>query len=532
MRSRRVLFIIAVAGIAIPAAAGTITVTTTDPAVAVDGECSLIEAIDNANTDAQTHADCPAGSGADVIELASSATYVLDQVVVNYYGPIGLPYASSEITVQGHDSTIERAPGADPFRLLGVSPVGTLRLVDLTLRGGEAPGSWFGGALHNYRGQVQLTRATVTENTAQGGGGLYNHSGMMTLTDCEVSLNVAVGGGGGIASGAVDADATLLVDGSSVSGNNVVDGGGGAIWVYHNGAFTSDLDVIRSTITGNTAGRTTGGIRSQGARVDIDDSTIDGNQAAWACGGLFLEGGTCEISRTTISNNIVDNTIDYGTGGGLCMDGSSAAIVNSTISGNQVLGPTSGQLYSGRGGGISLIGSGADTVLVVENSTVCDNTAELVGGGISVYRGGTTGAVELELRNTVVAENLEGGGAVLGNCVAEAPAIITSADYNLADDATCNLIAGNDLVVADAQVSALADHGGPTWTHAPENGSPVIDSGDDALCPATDQRGAPRPLDGDGDQIASCDRGSVEYGVLFMDGFESGDVSRWSASVP
>src|SRR5262245_9240104 len=46
------------------ATAATITVTTNDPRIIADGECSLVEAIVNANNDAATHPDCAAGSGA------------------------------------------------------------------------------------------------------------------------------------------------------------------------------------------------------------------------------------------------------------------------------------------------------------------------------------------------------------------------------------------------------------------------------------------------------------------------------------
>ena len=45
------------------ATAATITVTTNDPRIIPDGQCSLVEAIINANNDAATHPDCAAGSG-------------------------------------------------------------------------------------------------------------------------------------------------------------------------------------------------------------------------------------------------------------------------------------------------------------------------------------------------------------------------------------------------------------------------------------------------------------------------------------
>src|SRR6266542_3614194 len=59
------------------ATAATITVTTNDPSVISDGQCSLIEAIVNANNDAATHADCAAGSGTDTIVLPANANLTL-----------------------------------------------------------------------------------------------------------------------------------------------------------------------------------------------------------------------------------------------------------------------------------------------------------------------------------------------------------------------------------------------------------------------------------------------------------------------
>jgi hypothetical protein len=529
---------ICVLGLALPLAAATIPVTTTNPAVAADGQCALIEAIDNANSDSAAHADCPAGSGADTIELASSASYELDAVNVSYSGSNGLPIVDSRITVEGNGSTIRRAAGAPDFRFFLVVASGDLTLNDLTLRSGNPGTGFVGGAVYSVEGAVELVRTQVTENTAHAGGGLYNLSGVMTLTDSEVSLNVAQGGGGGITSGAETTNAALVLEGTSVNGNNVVGGGGGAIWVYRHGSLTSDLMVVDSTISANFGGHTTGGIRSVGADVDIDDSTIDGNTANWACGGLLLEGGTGDIDGTTISNNIVQNTIDYGTGGGLCVVDNTSVITNSTISGNVVLGYSTDHPVSGRGGGLSLVGGlfgapGVDTMVTVEDSTICDNTAETVGGGISVYRNEGTMAVELELRNTIVADNHEGGGAVPGNCVEESPAVITSLDFNVADDSTCNLIGTDDLVVADVMLAPLADNGGPTWTHQPETGSPAIDSGDDGVCPAIDQHGNIRPWDGDGNGSVHCDRGAVEFGApFFYGGFETGDTSGWDHTNP
>ena len=60
---------------------------------------------------------------------------------------------------------------------------------------------------------------------------------------------------------------------------------------------------------------------------------------------------------------------------------------------------------------------------------------------------------------------------------------------------------------ADGQIGPLADNGGPTWTHALLPGSPALDAADDAICPATDQRGTARP------QGPHCDIGAFELTV-------------------
>jgi hypothetical protein len=59
------------------ATAATIPVTTNDPRIVADGQCSLVEAIVNANNDAATHPDCAAGSGADTIVLPANANITL-----------------------------------------------------------------------------------------------------------------------------------------------------------------------------------------------------------------------------------------------------------------------------------------------------------------------------------------------------------------------------------------------------------------------------------------------------------------------
>lgn len=162
------------------AQAAVITVDTTTTGVHGDGLCSLTEAIDNANVDANdgtvyfgpidgvvfpTHPDCAAGSGADTIVLEAGATYTYtapnqsgETGAASYrfwwYGPEALPAIASDITIEGNGATITRS-GSTPFRFFYVaadpanpntddytSPrAGRLTLENLTLSNGLAKGA-------------------------------------------------------------------------------------------------------------------------------------------------------------------------------------------------------------------------------------------------------------------------------------------------------------------------------------------------------------------------------------------------------
>jgi hypothetical protein len=152
-----------------PALAATLNVTTTNPSINADGLCSLIEAIENANADVQTHTDCPAGSGADIIDFtgAGVGTHTLTASNNSTYGATGLPVISSVITIEGHGSTITRS-SADPFRIFAINGTGNLTLNETTVSGGLATGASpadRGGGVYNYFGTLTLTHSTVSGNS-------------------------------------------------------------------------------------------------------------------------------------------------------------------------------------------------------------------------------------------------------------------------------------------------------------------------------------------------------------------------------
>jgi uncharacterized Zn-binding protein involved in type VI secretion len=204
------------------------------------------------------------------------------------------------------------------------------------------------------------------------------------------------------------------------------------------------------------------------------------NQPAGGIYGFF--NSTINITRSTVSGNAAQADV----AGGLRTLGN-ANIVNSTFSGN-----TSSVWH---GGGIFH----TDGQLTVTNSTFTGNFAPAgTASGILVATFGAP--ANATLTNNVLAGNggafacaIEGGGA----------ATITSGGSNIISDGSCSPIA-SDQSFTEALLGPLADNGGPTLTHALLAGSPAIDAGDDAACPATDQRGVLRPVG------ASCDIGSFE----------------------
>lgn len=236
-----------------------------------------------------------------------------------------------------------------------------------------------------------------------------------------------------------------------------------------------------------TQGRATqgGGVFNEGT-LTVEECAITEN-AAIRSGGAIWNGSTSASgtpSLTLRNSTLNANSTVAGTGaGGIASTAGSITVINSTISGNHAVG-------SQGAGGIGIEG-GTATVL---SSTIVDNT----GSGLSA--GGVDAAGSLvSLRNTIIA----------GNRASRHPdtrGAFNSAGHNLIGQITENFLGvapgvsgfgptdfyGNSALPQDAGLEPLADNGGPTRTHAPRGGSPVIDKGDSTGSSMFDQRGSIR----------------------------------------
>jgi CSLREA domain-containing protein len=273
---------LAVLVLATRASAATFEVdSTADDVTASDGQCTLREAIINANTDKDTTAgDCPAGSGADVIELPAGIYVLAIPGIGENAAATGDLDITSSLTLRGAGagSTVIDAAGID-----GVIEV-------------AGDGSTF----------VALERLTITGGSR---GGLLAFSSVVSLVSVEVSDNE---GGDDWAGGITSFVGTLRLRDSTVAGNR---GSAGGIWIY-----AGDASIVNSTISGNLGAcgcaRGFGGgcvgagaVRSDGI-TELRNATVATNECTDV--GPLHEGvwslfGDFDLSGTIVSNPATSN---------------------------------------------------------------------------------------------------------------------------------------------------------------------------------------------------------------------------------
>ena len=261
----------------------------------------------------------------------------------------------------------------------------------------------------------------------------------------------------------INAGKTLNLNALTIA-NGAATGDGGSI--YNNGT----LNVTNSTFNGNTASNSGGGIFNTDT-LNVTNSTFYSNTASNNLGGgIRNSGGTLTVTNSTFYSNTTSNA------GAAIANTGTLDVTNSTFYGNTA---------AVFGGGILNYGG----TLTVTNSTVSGNNAPLYAGI------GNTGEA-VTLYNTIIANNT-GGGLDCGS----SGGTFTANSYNLDSDDSCDQATPSAAI----NLGPLADNGGATQTMALPEDSAATDAGDDAVCPATDQRGEARPYG------AHCDVGAFEY---------------------
>ncbi len=492
--------------------ANTFTVRTTedidngdcDPSVPGGGGiCSLREAVKAAN----------ANPGPDTIVLLGH-TYPLTLAGADDSAVVGdLDIRDGDVTIRGLGlgSTAIDGAGIGGEAIFDIDTYAhgiSVTIENLTLRNAKGIAVRAGGTLELNRCAIWNSPTGI--NVHQGGTATINYS---IVSDCS-GYGVWNRGVANIDHSTVELCRTsgvhtfnpgrTTITDSIIRDNTDVDSfykdGGG----IHNDGGPVRVDVIRTQVTNNTAGRNGGGVHNVGSTLNIIDSVFDGNKAGTAStsaggGAIYNYGGTVNVTGSTLSNNRA--VWNWGDSGAIYSTHWSHLIAKVTISNSTVSGNS-----AHFNGGVFTTGGPAGNILTVASSTITANNPGGLAG--SAAMGPYTSSV-VTLRNSIIAGNV---------------------GWNVGGPITSNTFS---ITGGDPILSPLANNGGFAPTHAPALGSPAIDAGDPAGCTdadgnalTVDQRGIARPQDGDGNGSSICDIGAVESNDCNGNGFpDASDVA-------
>jgi CSLREA domain-containing protein len=397
-------------------------------------------------------------------------------------------------------------------------------------------------------------RAAIMENNARGGGNIIVlPAGTYTLT---------IGGAGENASATGDLDilhdvkiqgsyapttiidrqggdrvldvrgGTAKISGVTMQGGYLVNDYGGGI-VIQSGA----TGILRDSIVTNNHSTTVGGAIKNLGKLTIIQSTIGPyNSATYAGGGIdnagklkivktrftenhvvgvvpnrdggaIFNGGTVTILQSTLDHN----RADYGAG---LYNGGDSKLVNSTVAAN-----TYDSNSNNASDGAGIYNNSVGTMNLF-NVTLADNQSGLNAQTGGLYNGGAANAYNSILDRNLVLVNPNPQIYAAADCYGPLSGVLNVMYYNLIyAPLGCNF--GPDPSTqtnVHANLGALQNNGGFTPTEALQSGSPAIDLANPGGCInqknhvlTTDQRNAPRPTDGNNDNIARCDIGGYEY---------------------
>ncbi len=361
---------------------------------------------------------------------------------------------------------------------------------------GGSANSGGGGGGAGFRATEAGGAADMFGNPGAGGGSLTGTGGF--------GGNGSGGGGAAGGDGSGGGGRGAGDSGGSFGNGGVFGGGGGSAGGGVGGGGSQFPDV-------NSGGGGGGGFGGGGG--EGSSGGTGGNGGFGGGGGYgFSGGGGAGFGGGTA-------TTTGGGGGGAGLGGAifnmqgQLTIVDSTLTANAAAGGSDNVPDHAKGmGGAVFNLSGSFTATA---STFAANTATYNGSAIYnlVYDSATARTARTALTDTIVAGDRAQPFALVSdkpaNTAGAANLGTATADVSRFDLVGSALPLGDGSITgsplsADPLLGPLQDNGGPTPTMAPAAGGPVVDSG--GACPATDQRGQPRPDNGE----SACDIGAYE----------------------
>jgi CSLREA domain-containing protein len=418
------------------------------------------------------------------------------------------------LTIIGYSVISAAVSGGNIDRVFSIAPGAVVTFTNMKIKDGT---SVIGGGIYN-EGTLTLQNVHVQENSAlYDGGGIYSGLGAVPIAP---GYDSASSYSGGIDSVSVTIPILTLIDSAFLDNTAGSNGGGIA---NKGGALNMSGGTFLET---NTADDSGGGIYSESSIPStIEDASFYYNIASTGDGGNIYNRGNLEIHRT----NVWWGDAIYGDGGNIYSgdtgDGGSSLLIERTSI-------TYG--HSSNGGGVA-----NDGELIMENVQLLWNNIDGNGGGLYTVES----ASQVSMNHVTFANNSSASGksiynglfsthpvivhnTILGNAGdttgACNGAVSATSSYNIDPGTTCNLPGGqNNQSTTDPQFDSYKPHGYYWfWSYGLAITSPAVDTADpltaDPLsrCPATDVRGALRPIDGNRDGISGCDIGAFELELI------------------
>jgi hypothetical protein len=332
--------------------------------------------------------------------------------------------ATGSIGVNLSGMTLSGAVNASGGAAIVDTNAAALTLTDVTIQNNST--SSVGGAISvpSANTAVTLTNSTLQTNTSAsaGGGAIYfGGGGALSMTNSSIQGNRTSGAGGAVYVG-TGTNTYFTIAQSTIANNSSANGGGGMRL-----ASGSSVTLDRSTLSGNTSGFGGGGgvyftgtIGGKGFK--IVNSTIANNTAAntnGSGGGLFFTGsmlGQVNVVSSTITGNSAGSTsTTYGTGGGgialaSASTGAGAystiALDNSIVSGNSATAANGNPDISATQTGIVMVTADYSAIGSTNGFNATDLGGNLYGANLMLgslsANGGPTQTVPLNIGSPAI----------------------------------------------------------------------------------------------------------------------------------